>query len=463
MTQSGVTPRLLNVEQYKRRINRNDPVANIYRNAIDLNRFGNGVARQIVRDYNNIILSAVADLKAINLGEATAGAGIVSPASFQAQRLRIILAQLKESLDNWAGRSTIYATRELQGLAELQTEFVEEQIRLALSGGVVDGRQLLPSQVNALAQVNTVQVAPNFAATVATVDPTDVNLVVPLSDARVLAAVPGQIPTAAAFNLTAAQGATLTLPNGEIIEKAFRGLAESQAQRFNTIVRTGILTGEPTPQIARRLVGSLNFGQLAKTARQQALAGGELIKMADHQVLTIVRTSVQQVANAASEQVYKANTDITKKYRYVATLDSRTSAICRSLDGKEFEYGKGPEPPVHFNCRSTTIPIIDYEGLGIPPPDWGVGPSQRASAEGPINAVTTVKGKKTFKSYGYWLKDQPKAYQSEVFRSERRAAYFRKLSNKYGPQDALSRMVREDGSEVTLAQLQQSYGKVRTD
>ena len=439
MTQSGVTPRLLNVEQYKRRINRNDPVANIYRNAIDLNRFGNGVARQIVRDYNNIILSAVADLKAIDFGEATAGAGIVSPSSVQAQRLRVILAQLKESLDGWAGRSTVYVTRELQGLAELQTEFVEEQIRLALSGGVVDARELLPSQTSALAQINTVQVAPNFAATVATVDPTDLNFT---------------LPGTGGFNLTAAQGAAITLPNGDVVSKSFRGLAESQAQRFNTIVRTGILTGEPTPQIARRLVGSLNFGQLAKTARQQALAGGELTKMADHQVLTIVRTSVQQVANAASEQVYKANTDITKKYRYVATLDSRTSAICRSLDGKEFEYGKGPEPPVHFNCRSTTIPIIDYEGLGIPPPDWGVGPSQRASAEGPVKGSTT---------YGKWLNGQPKAYQSEVFRSERRAAYFRKLSNKYGPQDALSRMVREDGSEVTLAQLQQSYGKVRVD
>ena len=439
MTQSGVTPRLLNVEQFKRRINRNDPVANIYRNAIDLNRFSNAVARQIVRDYNNIVLSAVADLRAINLGEATAGAGIVAPSSVQAQRLRVILAQLKESLDGWAGRSTAYVTQELQGLAELQTGFVQEQIRLAISGGVTDARELLPSQVNALAQVNTVQVAPNFAASVATVDPTDLNFT---------------LPGTGAFNLTAGQGAAITLPNGDVVSKAFRGLAESQAQRFNAVVRTGILTGEPTAQIARRLIGSLDFGDLAKTARQQALAGGELTKMADHQVLTVVRTSVQQVANAASTQVYQTNQDITKKYRYVATLDSRTSAICQSLDGREFEYGRGPEPPVHFNCRSTTIPIIDYEGLGIPEPDWGTGPSQRASAEGPVKGNVT---------YGKWLRGQPKEYQREVFRSDSRAAYFRKLANKYGPQDALSRMVREDGSEVTLKQLQQSYGKVRVD
>jgi SPP1 gp7 family putative phage head morphogenesis protein len=433
MTQSGVTPRLLNVEQFKRRINRKDPVANIYRNAIDLNRFSNAVAGQIVRDYNSIILSAVDDLRRIDLGLPTAGGGIVSPASVQAQRLRVILAQLRESLDGWSNRSTAYVAGELQGLAELQTEFVTDQIKLALTGGVVDERQLLPSQINAVAQVNTVQVAPNFAATVATVDPTNLNFT---------------LPGTGGFNLTAGQGAAITLPNGDVVAKAFRGLAESQAQRFNAIVRTGILTGEPTPQIARRLVGSLEFGELARTAKQQALAGGELTKMADHQIMTVVRTSIQQVSNAASTNVYQANNDITKKYRYVATLDNRTSAICQSLDGKEFVYGKGPEPPVHFNCRSTTIPIIDYKGLGIPEPDWGVGPSVRASADGPVKGNIT---------YGQWLRGQPKAYQEEVL-GKSRAGYFDKLSNKYGPQEALARMVREDGSEVTLAQLQQRYG-----
>lgn len=433
MTQSGVTPRLLNIEQFKRRINRKDPVANIYRNAIDLNRFSNAVAGQVVRDYNSIILSAVDDLRRIDLGVPTAGGGIVSPASVRAQRLRVILAQLRESLDGWTNRSTAYVASELQGLAELQTEFVTDQIKLALTGGVVDERQLLPSQINAAAQVNTVQVAPNFAATVATVDPTDLNFT---------------LPGTGGFNLTAGQGAAITLPNGDVVAKAFRGLAESQAQRFNAIVRTGILTGEPTPQIARRLVGSLEFGELARTAKQQALAGGELTKMADHQIMTVVRTSIQQVSNAASTNVYQANNDITKKYRYVATLDNRTSAICQSLDGKEFVYGKGPEPPVHFNCRSTTIPIIDYKGLGIPEPDWGVGPSVRASADGPVKGNIT---------YGQWLRGQPKAYQEEVL-GKSRAGYFDKLSNKYGPQEALARMVREDGSEVTLAQLQQRYG-----
>jgi len=437
MTQSGVTPRLLNVEQFKRRIDPNQPIANIYRNAIDLNRFSNAVAKQIIRDYNNIILSAVDDLKRIDFGQATAGAGIVSPQSVQAQRLRVILAQLKESLDGWAGRSTLYLTGELQGIAELQTEFVTEQLKLAIEGGRVGARGIEPSVVAEQA-VRTVEVAPNFAASVAAVDPTDLNFTLPGT---------GQ------FNLTAAQGTAITLPNGEVVNKAFRGLAESQAQRFNAVVRTGILTGEPTPQIARRLIGRLDFGELAKTARQQALAGGELTKMANHQVLTLVRTSVNQVNNAASQQVYKANEDVTQKYKYLATLDSRTSAICRSLDGKIFEYGKGPEPPVHFNCRSTTIAVIDYKALGLQPPEEVLETRGTRRSEGGGASAET--------NYGQWLMGKSREYQKDVFRSETRAAYFRKLSREYGPQQALSRMVREDGSEVTLKQLQESYGKVR--
>lgn len=56
-----------------------------------------------------------------------------------------------------------------------------------------------------------------------------------------------------------------------------------------------------------------------------------------------------------------------KKYRYVATLDLRTSKICRELDGKVFlvsqrQAGKN-YPPMHPWCRSTTISVIDDEAL----------------------------------------------------------------------------------------------------
>jgi SPP1 gp7 family putative phage head morphogenesis protein len=389
----------------------------LYRNAIDLNRYSNSVARRVINAYNDIILDAVNQLRAIDdLDE-----------SFKAARLRSIIAQLKESLGTWAGDSTELTALELQGLAELQSEFVEEQLKKALPRG---SRNI----------VRSVEISPQFAQSVVVADPTQIN-VVALSD-DLFAAVQGAPQT---FSLTAAQGAIITLPNGQVVQKAFRGIAEDQAALFGQVVRQGLLTGETTDEIANRLKGRLRYGQPG-SVKEIAKKGGQATTVANNQVIALVRTSINQVANAASQQVYEANQDITKKYRYVATLDTRTSAICRALDGKEFEYGKGPTPPQHFNCRSTTVAVIDYEELGFIPPREG----KRAAEGGMVPAN---------ESYGQWLAKQPKARKIEAL-GKSKVAYFDKLSAKYGPKDAIAKLVRDDGSEVTLAQLRKRYGKL---
>ena len=54
-----------------------------------------------------------------------------------------------------------------------------------------------------------------------------------------------------------------------------------------------------------------------------------------------------------------------EQYEIVATLDSYTSDICRSLDGKHFpmkDYQPGvTAPPFHVYCRSTTVPYFDEQ------------------------------------------------------------------------------------------------------
>jgi SPP1 gp7 family putative phage head morphogenesis protein len=386
----------------------------LYRNAIDLNRYSNSVARRVINAYNDIIIDSVNQLRTID--------DLAAPV--KAARLRGILAQLKDSLGTWAGDATELTALELQGLAQLQSEFVTDQLRRALPVGARDA-------------VRTVEISPQFAQSVVTTDPTQLN-VVALSD-DLFAAVQGAPQT---FSLTAAQGATITLPNGEVASKAFRGIAVDQAERFSQVVRQGLLTGETTPDIAKRLIGSLQFGEEARTVRQLVAAGGQATAVADNQIITLVRTSINQVANTASQQVYEANQDITKKYRYVATLDTRTSAICAALDGQEFEYGKGPMPPQHFNCRSTTVPIIDPDIL---PPSTT---ATRASKDGqvPIN-----------QSYGQWLHNQPRSVQAEAL-GPGKVAYFNRLADKYGPKDAIAKLVRDDGSELTLDQLRKRYG-----
>lgn len=54
-----------------------------------------------------------------------------------------------------------------------------------------------------------------------------------------------------------------------------------------------------------------------------------------------------------------------EQYEIVATLDSHTSDICRSLDGKHFpmkDFQAGvTAPPFHVYCRSTTVPYFDED------------------------------------------------------------------------------------------------------
>lgn len=82
----------------------------------------------------------------------------------------------------------------------------------------------------------------------------------------------------------------------------------------------------------------------------------------------IVRTESAYVANAAQAKAYgEAGIE---RYRFIATLDSRTCECCAALDGKVFELAKAKPgtnyPPMHPFCRSTTIADFgddELEGL----------------------------------------------------------------------------------------------------
>ena len=396
----------------------------LYRNALNLNRFSNSVSNELINRYNDIILDISYQLASID--------DVTSPGT--ALRLRTILAQLQESLGSWAIDSSKVTINQLQGLVVLETDFIQEQLK-----------KLLPSNA-AKRSVRTVEVSSNFAKSVVTTDPTEINVFTLPSELR--ATVTGIEPK---FNLTARDGAVITLPNGATVQKTFRGLAKQQSDLFTKTVRNGLLIGETTDQISRRLRGKLQFNQKG-TVRQKIAAGGEATRIANNQVHTIVRTSVNQVANAASRSVYAANKDITKQYKYVATLDNRTSSICARLDGQIFEYGKGPTPPQHFNCRSVIVAVIDNEFLdefGISRDDLEIG--TRPSKTGLKQIGQLVPANQT---YPEWLSNQPIDLQEEVFGKKRSALFRKQIRKGKSPTQVFRQFVREDGSELTLKELE---------
>lgn len=73
----------------------------------------------------------------------------------------------------------------------------------------------------------------------------------------------------------------------------------------------------------------------------------------------LVRTEVAKVQCEANE-VWAKEHNI-KKQLFCATLDRKTSIICQSLDGKIYDfYDKNKKiPPLHPNCRSCLIDIVD--------------------------------------------------------------------------------------------------------
>lgn len=387
-----------------------------YSNAINLNRYSNSVAKRIINAYNDLVVDAIEQLRGLD--------DLAAPD--KAARLRSILAQLKNNVGRWANESVSLSIEELEELAGVEAGFVAEELRKALPVELRD-------------TVNPVVISPNFAEAVVTVDPTQRGIV-SLSD-DLQAAVTG---AGTGVRLTIAEGVTLTLPNGQVLQKSFRDLGEKQTALFGQAVRNGLLQGETTDSIVKRLKGRLRQGQPG-SINQVIAAGGQATIPADNQIRTLVRTSINQVANAAIQKVFEANQDVTKQYKYVATLDGRTSAICRALDGTVHDYGKGPLPPQHFNCRSATVPIIDYKGLGIPEPEE----DERSSASGLVPEGTT---------YGRWLANQTAAERERILGS--RASYFDYLSKQVGPEDAIRKFVRQDGSELTLDQLKRRYPDV---
>lgn len=99
---------------------------------------------------------------------------------------------------------------------------------------------------------------------------------------------------------------------------------------------------------------------------------------------------------------YDIEVESDHSYLVAGGLIAHNTAICRSLDGKVFAVGKGPRPPAHWNCRSTTSPVLkSLKELGISTKDVPEG--TRASMNGQVPKSVT---------YYQWLKSQP--YETQV-------------------------------------------------
>lgn len=175
----------------------------------------------------------------------------------------------------------------------------------------------------------------------------------------------------------------LVFPDSNVnqsMKSFFKTWSDSEIKRTQNIISTGFVTGETTNSIARRITGKGNH--IDKATRRNAR--------------TLVRTATNHVSNQARTRTIEENSKVTKGYEWISVLDDRTSAPCRSLDGKVFlTRNKGkeyqPKPPYHPGCRSTIVPVLDNRF------DFLDEDATRASQDGPIDAEISyyqfLKGK----------------------------------------------------------------------
>ena len=172
------------------------------------------------------------------------------------------------------------------------------------------------------------------------------------------------------------------------------GLAKAEFRQVRAGVRQALALGLTEKQAVDYIYKNPKFPAPNRLTRNQARA--------------LLRTSITDVQTYTSLETFRANGDIIQRFKYVATLDNRTSPICRSLDGNIFYVNDASalRPPQHYNCRSTIVPVVmGYEEIEGVLKKKGVPLGKRASIDGQVPATT---------NYQNWLFNQPYEQQLRV-------------------------------------------------
>ena len=81
-----------------------------------------------------------------------------------------------------------------------------------------------------------------------------------------------------------------------------------------------------------------------------------------YQAERLVRTETNYAMNQGHLKGYE-DSGVVEKYEFLAAIDSRTSKLCKNQNGKVYKLSEATVgvnyPPVHCNCRSTVIPVLE--------------------------------------------------------------------------------------------------------
>ena len=138
--------------------------------------------------------------------------------------------------------------------------------------------------------------------------------------------------------------------NGMTIEPFIRHFTlQAQANVENTF-RKAWVNNYTVKQLNQELLGETVQGT------------GSLMARIRNQSRAIIHTVISEVHATVTGGV---SSSLFGRYQWHSMMDSRTTEICRSRHLKIYEYGKGPIPPAHINCRSHIVPLGNGEAYQV--------------------------------------------------------------------------------------------------
>lgn len=269
--------------------------------------------------------------------------------------------------------------------------------------------------------------------------------------------------------------------HGKLMGEWFQSLQLADRQRLEQAVRLGLSQGENLDTIVRRVVGTR-----AKGYKDGAMT------ISRRNAEAVVRTAINHTSNVAREEVWNQNADILWGLRVVATLDGRTTTLCKARDGQFVLFGgaappkgvillspQGARPPFHMGCRTTMVPVLRGEQIVTERSfvrdsrtrkqmDKDFRAEAKASAGDKWKGLTESDRRKLIDkrrvawakdnigqevettNYNGWLKKQPAAFQDEVL-GKSKGRLFRNGGLE------LNQYIDRNGNELTLDQLRDRH------
>jgi SPP1 gp7 family putative phage head morphogenesis protein len=137
--------------------------------------------------------------------------------------------------------------------------------------------------------------------------------------------------------------------NGVLVESFVKAFGNSAQGQIEKIVKQAWANGLTVDELVGVLVGTP--GAVLGGVQQGSASQVDRVKSQGRAVIdTVVQFGAAGVAAAVASAFFG-------RYAWNSILDSSTTDICRSRDGRIYEFATGPRPPAHMRCRSHITPL----------------------------------------------------------------------------------------------------------